>query len=92
MGNPFRVAKIFQSCLPWAKPSAPGLSTQVIGSSCHLALNTIVRSREQYEYVVYSDLDERVLPTRPNIRFVHYLCDFYHDSYFQLGGVDKRGG
>ena len=68
MGNPFRVAEIFHSCLPWAKPSAPGLSAQVIEASCHLALNTSVRSKEQYEYVVYSDLDERVLPTRPNIR------------------------
>ena len=40
-----------------------------------------VRSRDQYEYVVYSDLDERVLPSRPNTRFVDYhsnRCSPYH--------------
>ena len=44
---------------------------------------TYIRSRDQYEFVVFSDLDERVLPARANIRFgASWHHDRYHGSWY----------
>ena len=84
MGHSSRAIEISKSGLPRSKPASPRLSAQVDAkgmiiileiSSCFYTYiifvndQTCIRSRDQYEFVVFSDLDERVLPARANIRF-----------------------
>jgi len=64
----------FVEVVEWDIPSDLLKSSSLVYLGQNILLQDCLhRSRNQYEYVVYSDLDERVLPTRPNTSLIELI-------------------